>query len=271
MPRPRQPLRHPLRHLPLRVVLVLPFVLQVTVAVGLTGWLSSRNGEKAVGKVASQLLGSVSDNIQQKLEAYLELPQLINRTNANAIHLGQIYPQNLPSLERHFWYQMQLYPAVSQIQYADAAAQRYLGVSRRRGIASPIEVEVYDARPSHIQSNIDGAAAETRRDLGRGSTPPYNPFADPWYTEAVSARQPIWSSVYQYVGLPVVAMTASYPLYDPAGKLQGVLATDLMLSDISRFLQHQTMSQKRAGFYHRAFRNAGGYLDHRVPSAGGSR
>ncbi|MDG2618162.1 hypothetical protein P7L53_18125 [Thermoleptolyngbya sichuanensis XZ-Cy5] len=43
------------RGLPLRSFLVLPFALQIFAAVGLTGWLSIRNGQRAVNDVASQL------------------------------------------------------------------------------------------------------------------------------------------------------------------------------------------------------------------------
>ncbi|MGB3202939.1 MAG: hypothetical protein WBA99_18675, partial [Nodosilinea sp.] len=47
-------------HLPLRLLIVVPFVLQVSVAVGLTGWLSMRQGQLAVNQVAAQLRGAVS-------------------------------------------------------------------------------------------------------------------------------------------------------------------------------------------------------------------
>jgi len=53
---------------PLRAVLVVPFVLQIFAVVGLTGWLSLRNGQQAVNEVTRQLRKEVSDHIQQKLQ-----------------------------------------------------------------------------------------------------------------------------------------------------------------------------------------------------------
>lgn len=44
----------------LRVLLVLPFLLQIFIAVGLVGWLSFRNGKQAVHELAHQLIGSIS-------------------------------------------------------------------------------------------------------------------------------------------------------------------------------------------------------------------
>ncbi len=50
-----QPTSTSTRKLPLRFVLIVPFVLQIFAAVGLVGWLSFRNGREAVNEVASQL------------------------------------------------------------------------------------------------------------------------------------------------------------------------------------------------------------------------
>ncbi len=42
-------------------------------AVGLTGWLSLRNGQKAVNNVASQLLNGVTTRVDEHLENYLKI------------------------------------------------------------------------------------------------------------------------------------------------------------------------------------------------------
>ncbi|WP_293127473.1 hypothetical protein [Microcoleus sp. bin38.metabat.b11b12b14.051] len=52
---------------PLRIVLVVPFVLQIFGTVGLVGWLSFRNGQQAVNDVASQLRSEISSRIQERL------------------------------------------------------------------------------------------------------------------------------------------------------------------------------------------------------------
>ena len=49
--------------LPLQLVLVVPFVLQIFGAVGLVGYLSFKNGQKAVNDVAIQLRQEMSDRI----------------------------------------------------------------------------------------------------------------------------------------------------------------------------------------------------------------
>ena len=61
-----------LRRVPLRIVLIVPFVILTFAAVTLTGFLSFRNGQKAVNDVATQLRSETTARIEQHLQAYLE-------------------------------------------------------------------------------------------------------------------------------------------------------------------------------------------------------
>lgn len=57
--------------MPLRVALVVPFVLQISAAVGLTAFLSLKNGQKAVNEVATQLRNEVTVRIHQHVTDYI--------------------------------------------------------------------------------------------------------------------------------------------------------------------------------------------------------
>ncbi len=61
-------------HLPLRTLLIVPFVGQIFTTVGLTGYLSLRNGQKAVNCLAFRLQNEMSLRIDQHLN---------NRCNKN--------------------------------------------------------------------------------------------------------------------------------------------------------------------------------------------
>ena len=47
----------------LGTVLIVPFVVQIFAAVGIVGYLSFKNGQKAVNNLAYQLMEEVSDRI----------------------------------------------------------------------------------------------------------------------------------------------------------------------------------------------------------------
>lgn len=74
--------------MPLHLVLVVPFVLQIFAAVGLTGYVSLRNGQQAVNDLANQLMNKFSDEVEQHLDTYLATPHRINQLNIDAIKLG---------------------------------------------------------------------------------------------------------------------------------------------------------------------------------------
>ena len=68
--------------LPLRLVLVVPFVVQTFAAVGLTAYFSFRNGQKAINDLVTQLQTEVSSRVDQHLDTYLATPHVINQINA---------------------------------------------------------------------------------------------------------------------------------------------------------------------------------------------
>jgi len=55
----------PRRPISLSLILIAPFILQIVVVVGVTNYLSIRNGQKAVNDVATQLQTEISTRVTQ--------------------------------------------------------------------------------------------------------------------------------------------------------------------------------------------------------------
>jgi tetratricopeptide (TPR) repeat protein len=104
------------RKLRLRTTLVLPFVLQIIAAVGLVGYLSFRNGQKAVNDLADQMIQDVGNRVVQHLDTYLHTPQLVNRLNADAVSLGELELENLPKVEQHLFARLMQFESISSVQ-----------------------------------------------------------------------------------------------------------------------------------------------------------
>ncbi|MCU0544391.1 MAG: hypothetical protein MUE44_19815 [Oscillatoriaceae cyanobacterium Prado104] len=99
----KQPNANPAKTLPLQLVLVVPFVLQIFATVGLTGYLSLRNGQKAVNDVSSQLRQQMSARINLQVLTYLEKPYIVGQTIVVAAEENQLDLTDLTKLERSFW------------------------------------------------------------------------------------------------------------------------------------------------------------------------
>jgi PAS domain-containing protein len=229
---------------PLRTILIVPFVVQIVGAVGLVGYLSFRNGQQAVNKVASQLRSEISVRISDRISTYLKTPHLINSTNADAIRLAQLDIKNPKSLERHFLKQIQVFDSLSRIYFSNPQGglisvgndERGFSVASTKNFASGnLRVQGVDSQGNYKKILVNKSNYDARE--------------RPFYKTARDAGRPTWSPIYVYVpssrGLDIAA---SYPFYDEAGKLQGVLSSDLSLVAISEFLQNLKVSVQGKAF-----------------------
>ncbi|WP_333361542.1 PAS domain S-box protein [Microcoleus sp. herbarium14] len=220
------------RKVPIRIVLVVPFAIQTFAAVGLTGWLSLRNGQRAVNDVAAQLRAEVTSRIQQHIHSYIETPHQINQLNLDAIRLGILNVQDEVRLRRYFSKQIKTFDKISYIQFA-SEQKKFIGVER-------LDDGKLQARIAN-QSTGYNFYSYSPSDSGEPTkllkiTPNYDPRIRPWYTAPVLAKKPVWSKIYTYFDVPKLAITAAQPVYDGRNQLIGVVACDLLLSQINQFL-----------------------------------
>ncbi|NEP86725.1 MAG: response regulator [Okeania sp. SIO2C2] len=216
----------------LRKVFVLPIVLQIMFAVGLTGWLSLRNGQKAVNNVASQLLNGVTTRVDEHLESYLKIPPLINQVNRDAIRLNNLDVEKLWDWQQYLFKQMQLFPNISSISFGSTEGEvvwliRLEDQSLQLGIsdyltAGNLEQYTLDRQGNIIQPRIESF--------------PYDPRNIPWYQAVIEAGNPTWTKIYPWIDGDNFGISNGLPFYDEKGIRKGVLSVDLTLDKISQFL-----------------------------------
>ncbi|MEG4440782.1 ATP-binding protein [Microcoleus sp. AT9_B5] len=218
--------------LPLRIVLIVPFVLQIVGAVGLVGYLSFKNGQKAVNNLASQLMGEVSLRVEQNLQVYLTTPHQINQTKLDAVKLGLLKMDNLSAWEKYLWRQVQLYPYIN-----------YTSVSNENGDYRSGEQMSNGSRTMNVIDKSTGLNFYSYNTNERGDRTTvativknFNNRQHPAYKSAVKAGKPTWSSVYVSLLEPTLIISALQPAYSEKNQLEGVLSTALRLDHLGRFL-----------------------------------
>jgi signal transduction histidine kinase len=222
----------------LRTVLIAAFVLQILGPVGLVGYLSFRNGQKAVEDLAGQLVGEVNDRIDQHLDDYLNTPQQINQFNLFALREGLIRLEDQQQLGRYFWKQMQVFPNVSYINFANTAGE-FVGVGREDDGA--LYLEIIDAAHLNEYHRYALDSQGNRQQFLWAEA--YNPHSDEWYGDAVAAGEPVWSAIYQWDDQPeIFSVSSSYPVYDEMRNLIGVIGVDHILSQTNDFLKSLEVS-----------------------------
>ncbi|MEH2208613.1 MAG: EAL domain-containing protein [Nostoc sp.] len=218
--------------MPLRVALVVPFVVQISVAVGLTAFLSLKNGQKAVNDVATQLRNEVTTRIHQHVTNYIETPQLVTQINANAVHIGQLSLKDAKSLKRYLWHQMQLFKPLKPIAFASTQGEIH-SVDRLNDGSLVIRKRDQSTGYNYYTYTTDNQGNIVRL-LQVNQT--FDPRTRPWYTNAVKAGKTTCTEIYSYFSSSGLAFSATQPLYDQTGSLLGVTNATLSLSQLSEFL-----------------------------------
>ncbi|MBD2560497.1 MULTISPECIES: bifunctional diguanylate cyclase/phosphodiesterase [Nostoc] len=218
--------------MPLRVVVIVPFVLQIFASVGLTAFFSLKNGQKSVDEVAIPLRNELANRIHQYVTDYMEKPQLLTQINANAIRFGELNLKEPKSLERHFWHQMQLFKSLSPIAFASEQGEIY-SVDRLNDGSLVIRIQNQLTGGKYHTYTTDSQG--NRTNLIQVSTT-FDPRTRPWYIEAVKAGKTTWTQIYPYFSSSGLAISATRPLYGQKNTLLGVTNATLPLSQLSKFL-----------------------------------
>jgi signal transduction histidine kinase len=222
----------------LRTILVVPFVLQIVATVGLVGYLSFRNGQRAVNSLAVRLLDKSNDVVTQRLDRYLQTAQDINQLNADAIRLGELNLRDFTRAGRHFWKQSKIFD-VSYIGGALPTGE-FSGAGRwLKGQGTTIDERSARLGNRNYTYATDPKGNRTKTVFVYG----YDPREENWYPAAIKAGKPIWSSVFNWSATPeFVAIDAGYPVYDDKRQLIAILDVSLLLSKLSQFLRESIIS-----------------------------
>lgn len=219
----------------IRTLVVASFVVPIVAAVGTTGWLSIRNGQRAMLDLATQLRSETTARVEQQLDNYLATPHLINDLNVADLRSGGLNLQNSTALERHLWQQIQLFPSISYI-YLGTEQGIFIG-AEPVAEGSPNVAYWSQESPNRAYETYATDAQGNRTEL-LSSFPDYAIFERPWYLAAQNAGSPVWGDVYVWAApYPEVALPAVRPVYGGAGEFRGVLAVDLSLLAIGDFLK----------------------------------
>lgn len=242
----------------LRRVLIIPFVLQIVAVITLIGWLSLENGQQAVSNVASQLRSSIIATIEQRLDGYLSIPQLITQINLQEIQNQHLNLQSPDKLIAHMRGQIKTFETVNYIQFGSVDRDF---TSLERFDQKSLWLSISGAENNYQFSTYNLDAAGERGQL-INSQSDFDLRKQLWYQGAVEAGKPIWSPIYTHFHTPRLAITYSAPIYEtkeakisdralepsapkaptpqepPAKpKLLGVTGVDMPLSQIGAYLK----------------------------------
>lgn len=237
--------------IPLRWVLVIPFVAQTVGVVTLVGFLSYRSGQQAVEKLAYHLMENVGQQVTQELDRYLQQAYDFNQRQRAAVESGMLDLQNLDQLHHYLILQHRQSPDLTSLLFgtpkgdfrvSHRISPSDLGVTTRlQADELPFEASLATpANPSQLRVYSTNAAGDRVRLLTTVNLDLRN---RPWYRQAIKTGQPGWTEPFQVGSTNLLALNAYAPIYSQNRQLLGVSAVNISLNRLGDFLQHLEVSQ----------------------------
>jgi hypothetical protein len=208
----------------------------------------------AFHNLAHQYIRQTGQQICSQLTTYLALPQQLNQMNAETIAAGLLDINDQVAGEQYLWRQARLFKSISYIGYALLKRKRETGAGRW---IDGINLAVYENRNAR---GFDYATNEQGDRTQLIQSYDFDPVSSTRLQRVRQAGQPLWTEIYisddihnvevaEAFSLDAsrsalhnlgyhnyVAVNAESPLYDATGNLIGVMIVDVLLSDISQFL-----------------------------------
>ncbi|WP_036843509.1 response regulator [Planktothrix agardhii] len=243
------------RQIPLRLLLIVPFVLQIVGAVGLVGYLSYRSGQKAVENMADQLMDQATNRVQDHLNISLQTSQQTIAVNYRATQGGRLNIKDFELIRQHLWEQINLAPRLAitsyineqgkQIGYGRIINQEFVELAQKLTAEKDIQIgTLFLYEVNSTQKKIQNQYLVDQQGKPRKHTysVPVDHTVAPWYLKAKVVKKQTWSQINVSKIAPSLTINAVFPIFDGGGKFQGVFNSSLMLSDISTFLNQLRFS-----------------------------
>ncbi len=233
---------HKLPRFPLRLVFIVPFMVQVAGVVLLVGYLSYKSGQRSVNTLANQLITEMGDRIEQTLDTYFSVPALMTEMNAVLLRQGRLDGYDLTMMEQHFVEQLQISTQLSSLAIANEDGE-FLAVERPQSNALVIRrLDTDSPNREFYRYSANAAGQQLALEEVRQNYDPHNdPPGDPWYGRARNVEQGIWTltiTLSMGADQPILQVVRFLSFYDSEGQFQGVLGASVYLTQVGEFLQH---------------------------------
>jgi len=215
----------------LRTTLIIPFVIQILAAVGLVGYISFRNGQESVQRIARQLRTEVAARTVGVMEDYFRLPHEITRLNINALRLKQINLKDREALEQSFFYQMKTFPLCREILMGTINQEIVMAGHESDGDFISNTMNVYPIREMY---ELDSQGR--RKKLIKSVVSP-NPLPPSVYQRARDNRGQSWSDFYVFKTFQNMGIGAIEAEHDEKGNLIAFFVSKVSVGEITDFLK----------------------------------
>ncbi|MEB3342860.1 response regulator [Okeania sp.] len=243
--------------LPLKTVLIVPFILQIVTAVGLVGYFSFINGRQSVDTLADKLTLEISTRIQQHILDYLERTYQGVKIINDAITSGNFDAYDFRKMQLYFWQIITEQQRENNL-FPDRKPEEFnLFFGNEQGVFVGVKYDpeyksmMLRTRTTATQGFREAYQLDENGEISKFvKARKYDPRIRPWYQKAKKVGLPTWSPIYagfseENTSLDISALR---PIFDDNGDFIGVLANETSLIKMTAFLNNLEISPNGKSF-----------------------
>ena len=230
----------------LRLKLILPYVLLILLLTAAIGWLSWWAGSRTVNNLSENLTAELTERIAQAVDRHMFGTSAVLETAfPTDMQASNDISTELKGMIMRFYTAASLYTNPSDYVYYGNEQGQGLGLQKLVDGTAQIRLKTKaDAhRDFYLLYGING-----KPEYRFTESTVFNPRDRLWYKLGRDALNHTWTAVYLDYGTQELVVTRARKVMNEQGEFSGVVATDVFLSELSRFIRHLGISANSRAF-----------------------
>ncbi len=236
------------RRISLRTSLVVLVATLIILTGGVMLGLLYSGEKKSIYYLADSMIKGISAQVEQRTLNYFSPAERSDRRMKYLIESGLVSTDNHTELLSALRDEVQNNPEFASAYFADPSGNFYMIKRMPDGSLSTRVITRTDrnvfVRWKHENPTYNSTYPDSVDTLQTG----YDPRSRGWYQDAVKADSLIWTNVYLFASDNMLGISSAIPIRDGSGRLEGVLAVDIGLAELSYFLGTLEVSQTGRAF-----------------------
>lgn len=222
------------RQLSIKNIIVIVFILAMLISTSVIGHLIITRWLSSAEHNLECIVKNVNERIYNQIYAFVHAPEHINEVNYNFIENGILDLYDKELREKYFVAVLNSQDeAIYGFGYGTANGEYYGAGRNGHGVIEYIQSNASTGNHSWYYSvNEDLTVGDMVADAG-----PFDPRNQPWYKAAEESGGSTFSPIYKHFAIDDLAISAVWPIYDNDHRLQGVMGTKMLLTNIENFLE----------------------------------
>lgn len=222
----------------LRLSLILPFVVLISLLTGTLGVLWYWMDSTTVSGLSKQVMMEIAERTAQAISQDVRYSSAtLEVAFPNGLPAANDIGSDLGNLQKRLWAAASLRGTTGSVYYGNIAGQS-IGL-RRDGNQAELRVNTLAGKPrQHFL--LDGITGTPRPTFSE--TAVFDPRTRPWFKLARETDGPVWTPVYVDFDNHDLTMTLARRVLSRTGAFEGVVATDIFLNTLRRFVDRLPLS-----------------------------